>query len=437
MVNKRIYTYLFSLLLTVANGQPKNLYKGLISWYLESENAIETISVTSGEHIKYFSNHVDTLTNYKLLWDSRGVKLNIRGHLYTIDDRLLAVFPGTGKVFEIDSAAQSIKRIDNTYHHGYNFGSYSFTRRDTIYSWSGYGFWATSNVLTYFSEPRKEWNLYSRNDDVFPREEKQRENIIAFYDIKNDKLFVWGHEKVFEFNFKNHLWTELGMITTELHGMNHRLTDSTSMIFNADGALEIYPEGNLVQDVTLPNKANTNTTSIMRQWWNCAYDLQNELLIPKFSDKTNIGLVFEYVPRYIRSLGDPMQLYEEKSWLRPASLYATLMLMAISLSLFIFALRRRYRSRRSKLFELEQWRLIDELMEHDLNTDELNVILQIEDKSWETQRRKRSDAIKEINNLGMKQFEQEIVLRIRNSEDKRQVLYRMNPLVKAELARLM
>lgn len=436
-MNKRIYTYLLILLLVSINGMSQDIYKGLISWYLEDEKAVEVISVTTGEHIKYFSDHIDTLSNYELQWDSRDVKLNIRGHLYTVNDRSLAVFPGTGKVFEIDTASQYIKRIDNTYHHGYNFGSYSFVRRDTIFSWSGYGFWATSNVLTYFSEARKEWNLYSRNDEVFPREKKERADIIAFYDGSNDKLYAWGHEKVFEFDFKNHIWSELGSISSGLKGMNHRLTDSTMLIFNGDDAFEVYPEGNSVLNVTLPNKANTNPLSLKRQWLNCAYDLDNEMLIPKYTDKTNVGLVFEYVPRYIRPMGAPTQVYEEKSWIRPASLYGTLILFTVLLFIFIFILRRRFLKRRSKLFAPEQWRLIDELMEHDLNTDELNVILEIEDKSWETQRRKRSDAIKDINNLGMKQFEQEIVLRIRNSEDKRQVLYRMNPLVKAELARLM
>jgi len=65
------------------------------------------------------------------------------------------------------------------------------------------------------------------------------------------------------------------------------------------------------------------------------------------------------------------------------------------------------------------------------------VILNLNDSSWEVQRRRRSEFIKNMNELSMNQLGCELVERRRSSEDKRQVVYTMNTDAKSKLARLM
>ena len=57
--------------------------------------------------------------------------------------------------------------------------------------------------------------------------------------------------------------------------------------------------------------------------------------------------------------------------------------------------------------------------------------------SWEVQRRKRSEFIKQLNETSKKQLGEEVLLRERSEQDKRQVLYVLNPRLESALARLL
>jgi len=106
---------------------------GYVSWKLAGKNAIQRVSVVTGENIVFYENHIDTLPQYTLAYEMYQSELNINGHLFSTQGGLKAVFPGTGKVFQLDTIAGVVKRVDQTYHHGYNFDSYQFVRKDTVY----------------------------------------------------------------------------------------------------------------------------------------------------------------------------------------------------------------------------------------------------------------------------------------------------------------
>ena len=134
---------------------------GYVTWKVPGLLAIQRVSIATGENIVFYENHIDTLPKYSLNYEIDPSLLDLNGHLFQTNTGLKAFFAGTGKVFQLDTASLEIKRIDETVHHGYNFDSYQFVRNDTVFSFGGYGFWIQNNLLTYYSEVRKEWNLYS------------------------------------------------------------------------------------------------------------------------------------------------------------------------------------------------------------------------------------------------------------------------------------
>ena len=88
-------------------------------------------------------------------------------------------------------------------------------------------------------------------------------------------------------------------------------------------------------------------------------------------------------------------------------------------------------------FSPRQIDVLKELSAKELTTEDLNSILEMESKSWEVQRRERSLLVKELNQLGVEIFGQELVRREKAPHDKRQVQYVLNEELRSDLARLM
>ena len=88
-------------------------------------------------------------------------------------------------------------------------------------------------------------------------------------------------------------------------------------------------------------------------------------------------------------------------------------------------------------FSTVQTNLLLQLLSGPLLADDLNSILNVQEKSWEVQRRQRSIFLKELNGLGLRIFEVEIVLREKSPTDKRQVVYVINPQIQDQLAQLL
>mgnify|MGYP000335291185 FL=1 len=100
-------------------------------------------------------------------------------------------------------------------------------------------------------------------------------------------------------------------------------------------------------------------------------------------------------------------------------------------------LRKRYLERRSAIFDTIQWEVLERSSNATLSTEDFNELLGLHEVSWEVQRRKRSEFIKELNATAIRQLGQEVLLRERSAEDKRQVLYVLNPRLEGALARLL
>lgn len=63
----------------------------------------------------------------------------------------------TGQVYELDRKNWILKRLDKTFFRGANCNSFKFIRKGVPYSFGGYGFWRSTNILTKFNQLSKEW----------------------------------------------------------------------------------------------------------------------------------------------------------------------------------------------------------------------------------------------------------------------------------------
>ena len=420
----------------------KSVYSnGYVSWKLPSQQAVQRISLMTGENIVFYENHIDTLPQYTLNYDPHYYELTVNGHLFPTKGGLKAVFAGTGKVFRVDTVRQSIDRIDETYHHGYNFDSYQFVRKDTIFSFGGYGFWIQNNLLTFYSDKRKEWSVYSKapfgletpDFDVTVTE-------VRFYDRVNDILYVIHHDGVYGYDFKEALWQNYGAVSLDLkveeRYMVHTLTDTTCLIMAPLRSFWLYPAGNELADVTMENGANlANKQGALG--FACAYSEGDELLVPKHSDKLKLGYFFESIPTKKPPLKSIKPLYVREGGGVQNLLFASFGLFTLFGILLTVYLRRRYLTKRGAIFDTVQWDILEKSAGGPLNTDDINELLGIETVSWEVQRRKRSEFIKQLNETSKMQLGEEVLLRERSEQDKRQVLYVLNPRLESALARLL
>ena len=72
----------------------------------------------------------------------------------------------TGQVYVLDKSNWTLNRLDQTFYRGSNCKSSVFKRGDDLYSFGGYGFWRSTNVLTKYDFIAKEWLSIGAEGDV-------------------------------------------------------------------------------------------------------------------------------------------------------------------------------------------------------------------------------------------------------------------------------
>ena len=129
----------------------------------------------------------------------------------------------TGQMYKLDKSNWTLKRIDQTFHRGANCLSVVFKRGDDIYSFGGYGFWRSTNIMTKYDFLAKEWLSIGADGDV----PKSIFDGMAGYSAKKDRFYLLSTvemndtEKktafnrdygIYEYDFFNQKFTRLGEI---------------------------------------------------------------------------------------------------------------------------------------------------------------------------------------------------------------------------------
>jgi len=140
---------------------------------------------------------------------------------------------GLGNVYVFDTKKMILERLDHCFYKGYNFGSFEFMRKDTLFSFGGYGFWNFNNTQTFFDKKNNEWTPY-RSKNFGPKSIKAG---INGYDAKRDvfysgwnldeDLLIDGERKknssFYSFDFKTKEWTRLGELNAAIQFFNTEL----------------------------------------------------------------------------------------------------------------------------------------------------------------------------------------------------------------------
>ena len=436
----RIVGFLLLWCLSPVNGKE---VKGTVSWSSPTDSSIHVLSMITGEHLAYFENHIDTLQSFIVKCENSNLFKGELGKLFVRDGLWLATFSGSGRVFEIDTFNNTIDRQDRTFYQGYNFYAYQFQRKDTIFSFGGYGFWIENNLLTYFSEARREWNYMSNAPFPIIKPDKYEQNRLRFYDKGRDVFYAEANNVLYAFDFITYTWSKKGTLSSSLKGVEHvyhRMTDTTLLVMSNIGAWEIDFYGNRIIDRGIDNGLIYNLTGPL-SGFNCMYTLdKHTLLIPKISDVISVGYSFEYLVTKMQSKGQvPLFLSSAEKYLQFAfGVFSVLLILFLILkSRSVFYLKSRKIKTIHKNFSLTQMNTLRQLLSGPLLAEDLNSILNVQEKSWEVQRRQRSILIKELNELGVKLLNSELVLREKSPTDKRQVVYVINSQIQDQLAQLL
>jgi hypothetical protein len=132
----------------------------------------------------------------------------------------------TGQVYQLDKKTWTLKRIDQTFFRGANCKSTVFMRGDEIYSFGGYGFWKSTNVITKYDFIAKEWLSIAAEGDV-PRSifdgmagyspKKDRFYLLSTVEMNDtEKKTAFNRDYgIYEFDFFNQKFTRLGEIKLE------------------------------------------------------------------------------------------------------------------------------------------------------------------------------------------------------------------------------
>lgn len=344
------------------------------------------------------------------------------------DSLVWFTFNGSQRVYEFIPATSTFQRIDRTVFAGYNFDSSKFIRNDTLYSAGGYGFWHQNNIITYYYEDKREWELIRTNG-------KRPKTILAGYQgyDKEDDVFysaagvehstdkdareTFGN-KVFKLNFKTYTWEELGEIQEKLPYKTAKEIYWTGRYFIQWAIKSLY---------IIDPKANT---------------------VYLFED--NKQLFHANPPKYF-SKGDTVYYYWDKDskpikisvsnvlksstfvgpfYSRPnTNLYLCLSTLFAILLVLLYVYRNQLRGLKlHSILQQQELELVEALLALEegtyLNGNELNDLLGLRGKSLENQRKIRMTVIHQINHKIKQNFNiSEAIQRLDDPSDKRMKLY--------------
>ena len=335
---------------------------------------------------------------------------------------------GTGQVFDFDARQNSLKRIDQTFYAGYNFGASVFQRKQVLYSFGGSGFWDYSKALTYYKESGREWeNIKSTN--LGPQ---AMFNGFQGYSDSTDLYYAGGSEhhdflneqatkidsKVYAFDFNAKAWTLLGELNPQILQAKNRevVWSGRYFIQFSDQVLYIIdPIKNTVFEV---KSAEAN--------FQAAPDLYvDEDKIYAFWDEEG-GKRKMYSISELRKLGNPIGPFYQL----PSKLLVYFMFVLLAIGIVVIYIF--YKRRKKPVLELDEseFRLFQALLasSEGLSTVEVNEILGITGKNIDNQRKLRLQVISNINHkFHLKYRIGNVIIRNPSAVDKRQSLYSLKP----------
>ncbi len=381
----------------------------------------------------------------------------------------------TNQVFTFNLTTRLITRLDRTYFKGDNCGSHVFMRDGKYHQVGGYGFWEGNNHITYFDPTLKEWEGISVSGDVplsiyrgycayLPEDDK----LITLSNFTNDISRDFGSlnhvNSIYEFSFKSREWTNIGDVThpylrdvLDKIPINHRertiFTGKYFVLFplgNAGRVTIIFIDPRTLaiyefQDADMKyarfpifNMSIANPNTFHHNEWLLGTVHSNTAHLTNVSQLINLHEIAQKA-KFIGYLTD-------KPWYQSNWLYAVLALVVMG-SIYVFVPKFKRKSQHTKPniplvkpqvdspFDELQRQLLIHFYQHStqegLDVAKVNEILGINQLGPDTQRFRRSLAIKELNSkLALLTGEKNAIMRVSSHLDKRQKRYQLHDQVK-------
>jgi len=258
---------------------------------------------------------------------------------------------------------------------------------------------------------------------------------LRWYDVQQDVLYVCHYRTIYAYDFKNDNWIIKGRlhkalyksVATEFEVVN----DTTGLAYNENGYWLIDWRRNKIHQLDLSaNQVFSELSGL--DGVNFMYPVNGELIVLRKSDKINAGFFRTVHKPASWKIWSTTRLYTPHIWYK-ATFYGICVLCLLLLGVLV---RHHYLKLVSKTSDWLEFLtphdrlLFNSLKISDLDTEEVNRILELDNEGWEVQRRKRSEAIKSINAFANKALGFDIIERYRSEKDKRQVIYRLNSILK-------
>ena len=129
----------------------------------------------------------------------------------------------SGQLYHFELETRMLKREDATYYRGANCQAVQFVRNGKLYSFGGYGFWQSTNIITEYNAVSRDWT-HILVKGALPKAIHKKS---ATYLPDVDKMIVLGSKRInqtesaemldidygiYEFNFSEKLFNRLGEV---------------------------------------------------------------------------------------------------------------------------------------------------------------------------------------------------------------------------------
>ena len=340
---------------------------------------------------------------------------------------------GTGLVFKqeaLKDSSISYTRIDSTKYDGYNFDDIKFEYNDTLFSIGGFGFWRNNGQIRYFTE-NKEWEL------LFPE---------LTYGISNRDYWNFDSQKGLFYIMVNTSIDEQSLITINLSEKSWKIQELPKSFF-ADILLKNeYPvqiqlnnqTGSLLCFSNVIYYLDLSKQIIKRANNNQLLNFFNKNKIRESSAYHDGTLIYAFnnVDQSVDSIKLDLEnfsiVYQNNNVFTFRVYIIAIIFFIISLTAFLLIVNKR--KKKMNLLALNEFEsiFINNLLiihGHQMDIESLNYILGLSKKSIEIQKKNRSEFLNKLNQKfkELLNTEDNIIMRVKDEEDKRVFVYQLNP----------
>lgn len=341
-----------------------------------------------------------------------------RADILEIKNEKYLLVDGTFDVFHWEK--DKWKNLYKGIYFGYNFGSKKFIVDDEIYSFGGYGYWNVHGQIIQFLKERGSWELIDGPSPPY-----------GIATSKNRNLIVYASDSVFSVNIDKK--------TMKVRPMLRKITRNSYLPNKNSIELENYVYIHDRRPYYLIDKKNDSLfESKLSPFNEMGNALPNGIIYTKgdsmFCYNRDFNLLGAYNALSEKKFFMPIKVADNTTF-QTSGKWLIVLLASIVISAIIYFLKRKKHISSSEediqtesTFNLEH-PLIIELLNHkdvELQQDKLDEIFEIDHiQSSESKRFRRSQKIKEINQLYHSFYKKELIIRIKDPLDKRMFKYRI------------